>query len=103
MRRPPASTSLRSPGGNSPTGATTSFAIGSEPVQRLGIAPIDRRPTLGREEARQRGAGIVEIPMRVVGGEEDPVPADPFHDVREVLAALRLLHRLGRDPDVVAD
>ncbi len=40
--------------------------------------------------------------MRVVAGEQDLVPADPLHHVDHVRGVFRLLHRLGRDPEMLA-
>src|SRR5438094_764405 len=55
------------------------------------------------ERQRQGARGVVEVPMRIVGGEQQPVPADPLDVVDEMLARLGLLRRLGGDPNVVAD
>src|SRR5690349_3197639 len=41
--------------------------------------------------------------MWVVGCKQQPIPANPLHDIQEVLAVLWLLHWLRRHPNVLAD
>ena len=61
------------------------------------------RPKPTRGGGRQHLRRIVVVPMRIVGGEQQPVPADPIDRVQHMLARLRLLHRLRRQPDLLAD
>src|SRR5262245_12770618 len=91
----------------SPTAATTCLAMlvstsFVEPIKRLGVAAIDLVAALLAETRRQRQEWIVEVPVRVVAGEQDLVPADPLHHVEDVIGLLRFLHRLGRDPEMLA-
>src|SRR5262245_53685303 len=75
----------------------------AQPVHGPPVAGEDLLGALLRQAGREGAEGVVEVPVRVVGGEQQPVPADPFHGVEQVLAVLRLLHGYGRDPDVLAD
>src|SRR5262249_42186636 len=98
--------SLRVPGGMSPTAATTCLAMLSavhsvDPVERLGVAAIDLVAALLAERRRQRQKRIVEVPVRVVAGEQNLVPADPLHHVETVIWPLRLFHRLGRPQEML--
>src|SRR5262249_53623788 len=101
IERPLTSASLRVPGGMSPTAATTCFSILVEPVERLGVAAIDLVAALLAQTRRQRQEWIIEVPVRVVAGEQNLVPADPLHHVEDVIGVLRLFHRLGRDPEML--
>src|SRR6185437_9019450 len=49
------------------------------------------------------GLWIVEIPVRIIGREEEAIPADPFDDTQQIVGALGLFHRLRREPDMLAD
>src|SRR5581483_2447970 len=75
----------------------------TQPIDRLAVAGEDLAGALARQVGREGAEGIVEVPVRVVGGEQQPVPADPFHGAGEVRAVVRLLHGLGGEPDVLAD
>ena len=52
-------------------------------------------PAGGRRERAER---VVEVPVRVVGGEQQPVPADPLHGVEQVLAVLAAPPSAGSSP-----
>ena len=55
-------------------------------------------------DGRNGPVGRVEIPVRVVGGKhEEVVAADHVDDLQQVSGVFRLLHRLRRRPEVLAD
>src|SRR5438445_13095246 len=92
------STSLRVPGGMSATAATTCL-----PISRTGRAPWHFRHK-SRFGAPRSGSAAVPATghVRIIAGEQDLVPADPFHDLDHMVGILRFLHRLGRDPEMFA-
>src|SRR6266516_7221118 len=74
IERPATSTILRPPGGISSARATMCLAIGGvQPVQRVGVVAQDAPAPLVAERARDRALGRVEVPVRIVGREHDPV------------------------------
>ena len=75
----------------------------ADPVQLLRIAEIERLAVGVADAGRQHARRLVEVPMRVVGREQQLVPADPFDHLEQMLAPLRVFHRLRGPPDVVAD
>src|SRR5262249_17812769 len=99
--RPFTSTSLRVPGGNSSSEATTWLVIradfqtvsSAEPVERVRVAGKDLGATLLVERRRHGLERIVEIPVRVIGREHDVIPADPVHHFDEVCGLLGFFHR----------
>src|SRR6185437_15451810 len=101
MERPAISTILLWPGAISLTGATTCRAI------RL-LQAVERQRVLAEHHAflllsqrRLEGiARVVLIPVRIVGGEHDAVPADPLAGCQQIFRPFGLLDRLRRDPDV---
>ena len=56
-----------------------------QPVQRLGVVAENHAAMLFVDLAFEHIAGIVEVPMRIVGREHDAVEADPAHDVVEIV------------------
>ena len=102
--RPPTSATSRSPGGTSRPERRRDAGHQAQtvkcPARCRGTAPGVQ---CSSSRTGRLQSGIVEIPMRIVGGEEQPVDADPFHHVVEVLAPFRLFHRLRREPDMLAD
>ena len=62
-----------------------------------------RRPLRVGEWYRQTSGGIVIVPVRVVGREHEPIPANPFDDVAQMGRRLWFFHRLRGEPDVAAD
>src|SRR3984893_14352148 len=119
---------LRVPGGSSSTGAMTcrvilisvacSFRINGsrfaltrpfgagrlrKTVKLQRVVQI-KRFALGLADAgRQHPRWIVIIPVRIVGREQQLVPADPVDHVEQMIAPLRIFHRLRGPIDVVAD
>src|SRR5258708_39905326 len=65
-----------------------------QPEHLLCIAGEDHSALLFAEARWDRHHGIVEIPVRIVGREQDAVEADPAHGVEHVGGVLRLFHRL---------
>src|SRR3546814_8286742 len=53
----------------------------------------------GRHREFHRIFRIVEIPVRIIGGEEDPVPADPVEDLAQMRRLLGLVERRAREPE----
>src|SRR5215467_11116057 len=84
-----------------PTYAGTARSI--QPIHSPRIAGKDHPALLLGEAWRDRHNRIVEIPVRIVGREQDAVEADPAHGVEHVAWILRLLHRLRRDVEMLAD
>src|SRR6516225_6655308 len=75
----------------------------SELVDRTRIGAEDLLP-LGLRQRRLEGeARIVEIPMRIVRREQQAVDADPFDQRAQMPRLVRLVDRLGREPEMVAD
>src|SRR5579872_1657845 len=62
-------------------------------INRLGVLQEDAALLHLGHLDRQRVGRIVEIPMRIVGGEQHAVPAHPFDRVCQMLARFRLFHR----------
>ena len=79
------------------------YTLTRQPVDRLGVGGEDLAAALGREAGGEGAEGVVEVPVRVVGGEQETIPADQLHHVEEVPRLGGLLDRLGGDPDVLAD
>src|SRR5262249_30976996 len=73
-----------------------------EPIERPRVLREEFGTPLLAQTRRQGEERVVEIPVRVVACKHDAVPADPVHHLDEMLGLLGLLHRLGRDPDVLA-
>src|ERR1700744_522434 len=101
MERPATSTILLLPGAISLTGATTCRATGLlQAVERQRVL-AEHHPLMLFGQRRLEGvARIVLIPMRIVGGEHDAVPTDPFAGGQQVFGALGLFDRLRRHPDI---
>src|SRR5712692_3694904 len=78
MSRPSTPTTLLPPGGISVVRATMCRAIDLKFVQRAGVGVEDLRPLGFRQRRLEGEARIVEIPVRIVGREQQPVDADPF-------------------------
>src|SRR6185312_980181 len=72
-------------------------------INLLRIAEIERLAVGIADACRQHPHRLVKIPVRIVGGEQKLVPADPVDDVEQMLAAFRVFHRLRGPVDVVAD
>lgn len=64
-------------------------------VESEGIVEEEGAPLLLRGRHRQDPVRIVVIPVRIIGREEQPVPADPPDRVEHVRAEPRFFHRLG--------
>jgi hypothetical protein len=62
------------------------------PVHRPGVAEKHLAALLIRERQRQGACRIVEIPVRVIGREQEAIPADLLDGIEQVLARLRLLN-----------
>src|SRR3954467_11255480 len=105
MSRPATSTTLLPPGGISEVrggvwGAISSRALGSELVDRAGVGPEDLR-SLGLGQRRLEGeAWVVEIPVRIVRREQQPIDADPFDQRSQVPCLVGLVDRLRREPEM---
>src|SRR3954453_1826210 len=104
ISRPATETILQVPGAISLTGATTCRAIGSlQAVERQRVL-AEHHPLMLLGQRRLEGvARIVLVPVGIIGGEHYAVPADPLARGKQILRPLRLLYRLRRNPDVVAD
>src|SRR5262249_57501788 len=72
-------------------------------VDRLAVLAEDLLEALARQPRWEGPERIVEVPVRIVSGKQQAIPADPLQHVEEVLAVPRFLHRLAGDPDVFAD
>src|SRR3954454_21954708 len=116
ISRPAISTILRPPGGISPAAATMvrgmevlPWVIGPHPgplpggegedggvwrgasgeaVHAAGVVAVDHLLFFGGHADFEGEFGVVHVPVRVVGGEEDALPADPVEDGAEVAGAL---------------
>src|ERR1700683_2257723 len=66
------------------------------------VAGIDPLAALLAQVLRHGDEWIVEIPVRVVGREQDAVEADRLHNLDEMGRIVRPLHRLGRHPEMLA-
>src|SRR6266702_49002 len=104
MSRPAISTTLLPPAGISVVRATVWRAmLVSELVDRAGIGAEDLLP-LGLGERRLEGeARIVKVPVRIVRREQQPVDSDPFDQRAQMPRLIRLVNRLRREPEVLAD
>src|SRR3974390_3814961 len=96
---------LRVPGGSSSTEATTwrAMLILCKSVKLERVVQIKRFAIGLADAGRQYPRRLVKVPMRIIGGKQQSVPADPFDHVGQVVAPLRVLHRLRGPKDVVAD
>ena len=68
----------------------------------LGVVPVHHGLLLVRHLELDGVARIVEVPVRIVGGEQHAVPADPVDHLDEMRGIVRLLDRLGRVPEMLA-
>src|SRR5208337_3390357 len=86
ISRPATATILQVPGAISPTVATTCRAIPSlQTIERQRVL-AEHHPLLLLRQRRLEGvARIVLIPMRIIGGEHDAVPADPLAGRQQIL------------------
>src|SRR6266478_6536391 len=102
MSRPSTSTTLLPPGGISVVRATMCRAMESKLVQRAGVA-VEDLEAFGFAQRRLEGkARIVEIPMRIVRGEQQAIDADPFDQRSQMPRLVRLVDRLGSEPEALA-
>src|SRR5215204_528318 len=119
IERPPTSTILWVPGAISSTVPTTYFGIVSPGVD-AGLAVDARREVVQlasvlehelRLEAvrqlriRQARVWRIEVPVRVVRGEHQLVlkPGCLLQQLHELVRLVRLLHRLGGEPEVLRE
>jgi glc operon protein GlcG len=72
-------------------------------VKRLGVAGEEFCAHRLLESRLEHVAWVVEIPVRVVGREHQPIPSDPTHDLEQILRLVRLVDRLRREPEMLAD
>src|SRR5947209_6031242 len=100
--RPSTSTTLLPPGGISVVRATMWRVMRSKLVERAGVAVEDFSSFGFRERRLEREARIVEVPMRIIGREQQPLDADPFDQGSQMLCFVRLIDRLGREPEMLA-
>src|SRR5260370_6347249 len=99
MSRPSTSTTLLPPGGISVVRATMCRVMESELVQRAGVA-VEDLEALGFAQRRPEGkTRIVEIPMRIIRREQQAIDADPFDQRSQVPGLVRLVDRLGGEPE----
>src|SRR6201995_4458170 len=75
----------------------------SELVERAGIAAEDLAGLGPAQRRLEREARIVEIPMRIVRREQQPVDADPFDQRALMFGLVRLVDRLGGEPEMLLD
>src|ERR1700727_1979251 len=74
-----------------------------QPVHRARILSEDHRALLlGHCDLERRG-WVVVVPVRIVSGEHQAIPADPVERVAQVLGLLGLLDRLCGEPELLAD
>src|ERR1700730_1429038 len=74
---------------------------GSEFVNRAGVG-VENLPPLGFRQRRLEGeAGVVVVPVRIVGGEQQAIDADPFDQLAQMLGFIRLVDRLRREPEMI--
>src|SRR4051812_45114827 len=104
MLRPPALTARMSPGLSSSLLQTTwrCIAVLLEIVEIAGVLREDLSPKFLRETAREDVLGRVEVPVGVVGGEEEEL-LRPYHleHLVQVLGVLGVLHGLRREANVL--
>src|SRR4051795_5577922 len=105
MSRPLISTTLLPPGGISDVRAMMCRAmlsrLRSELVDcaRVGVEDL---PALGFRQRRPEGEPrIVEIPVRIVRGEQQALDADPFDQRAQMLRLVRLVDWLRREPEML--
>src|SRR5882724_1283709 len=105
ISRPATSTILHCPGATSPARATTCRFIGAsrQVVQRARVVPEHLALLRLGHRKLEDVLRMVEVPVRIVGREHQPVPAEPLDHLGEVLRVFRLLDRLGGEPDMLAD
>src|SRR6201991_2888611 len=114
MSRPFTSTTLLPPGGISVVRATMCRVIllgliswtclldlRSELVQRAGVAAEDLAALRLRQRRLERKARVIEVPVRIIRREQQPVDADPFDQRTQVPCLVRLVDRLGGEPEML--
>src|ERR1700730_18259047 len=75
---------------------------GSEFVNRAGVG-VENLPPLGFRQRRLEGeAGVVVVPVRIVGGEQQAIDADPFDQLAQMFGFVGLVDRLRREPEMLA-
>src|ERR1700741_4451183 len=74
-----------------------------QPVQRPRIGVEDLAALLVRQRRLESEARVVEIPMRVVRGEQEAIDADPFDQLTQMPRLVGLVDWLGREPEMLAD
>src|SRR4051794_33330982 len=75
----------------------------SQLVERTRIGVEDLCAFCFRERRLEGEARIVEIPVRIVRGEQQPVRPDPVDHRTQMFCIVRLVDRLRREPEVLAD
>src|SRR6202040_65168 len=96
------STTLLPPGGISVVRATMWRAMESKLVQRAGVAIEDFCAFRFAQRRLEGKARIVEIPMRIIRREQQAIDADPFDQRAQVPRLVRLIDRLGGEPEMLA-
>src|SRR6185437_8077389 len=79
------------------------FSIRLELVDCTGVG-VEDLPAFNLGQRRLEGeARVVVIPVRIVRREQQAVDADPFDQLPQVPGFIRLVDRLGREPEMLAD
>src|SRR5258708_35509590 len=102
MSRPSTSTTLLPPGGISVVRATICRVMGSTLAQGAGVAAEDPEAFGLRQRRLEGETRIVEIPMRIIRREQQPVDADPVDQGSQMPRLVRLVDRLRREPEMLA-
>src|ERR1700730_1377834 len=76
---------------------------GSELVNRAGVGVEDLLPFGVRQRRLEGKARVVIVPVRIVRREQQAVDADPLDQLAQGSGLIRLVDRLGREPEMVAD
>src|SRR5579863_2985596 len=106
--RPSSATTLLPPGAMSVVRATMWRAMAirfrdSELVNGARVGLEDLEPLRFAQRRLESEPRIVEIPMRVVRGKQQPVHPDPVDQRAQMLGLIGLIDRLGREPEMLLD
>src|SRR5258705_6895169 len=75
----------------------------SKLVQRASVAVEDLEALSFAQRRPEGKTRIVEIPMRIIRREQQAIDADPFDQRSQVPGLVRLVNRLGGEPEVLPD